>query len=117
MRLAIMGISLTLSGLLTTAAVAETFVELCEAQGETTEICECAEGVLSDEVKSQEMMLYIEVSLLNQMNLDDGIAPQTAWTNAAVEVAAGTGFGVGDVYENSTRIETAHRQAVAGCQN
>lgn len=117
MRFATIGLSLTLSGFLPAAGGAETFAELCEAQGEVAEVCECAEQALAGEVKSQEMQLYIDVSLLNQMNLDDGIPAQTAWSNAAVEVAAGTGYGVGDVYESSIRVEAAHRQAVAGCQN
>lgn len=117
MRNATLGLALVLTATGALQANAETFVELCEAQGETNETCECADAALAGEIKGQEMQLYVEVSLLNQMNLDDGIPAQTAWTNAAVEVAAGTGIGVGDVYESANRVEAAHRSAVAACLN
>ena len=117
MRIAIYRLALLLTVFYAVQANAETFVEICEAEGETPVACECADEALSSEINSREMQLYIEVRLLHQMNLDDGTGTQDAWVNAAVEVAAGTGIGVGDVFENANRVDAAHRNAVAACLN
>jgi hypothetical protein len=101
--------------LIAAPAAAEDFTEVCLADGDTPEVCACANEALA-EVNNRNSVLYIEVALLSAMNREDGEAASAAYNDAVVEVAGGMGFGVGDVYEIVSQVDREYRAAVAACK-